>query len=70
MTAVELSSANAVRTIANDLLQHYVSLPTLSLKTNKSTRNEGKYSEEITLSSRLKELKEKESSSNIKKTIK
>ena len=67
VTSIQLSPSTAVRTIVNDLLQHYVSSPTLSSKTNKRTRNEGKYGEEITSSSRLKELKEKESSSNIKK---
>ena len=67
VTSIQLSPSTAVRIIVNDLLQHYVSSPTLSSKTNRRTRNEGKYGEEITSSSRLKELKEKESSSNIKK---
>ena len=67
VTSIQLSSSTAVRTIVNDLLQHYVSSPTLSSKTNKRTRNEGKYGEEIASRGRLKELKEKETSSNIKK---
>lgn len=66
-TSIPLSPSTAVRTIVNNLLQNYVSPPTLSSKTNKRRRSEGKYGEEITSSSRLKELKEKESSSKKKK---
>ena len=65
--SIHLSPSTAVRAIVNDLLQHYVSPPTLSSKSNKRTRNEGKYGEEITSSTKLNELKEKASKSNTKK---
>ncbi|CAF1464872.1 unnamed protein product [Rotaria magnacalcarata] len=65
--SIHLSPSTAVHTIVNDLLQNYVSPPTLSSKTYERTRNEGKYGEEITSSSRLKELKEKSSSASTKK---
>ncbi|CAF4735952.1 unnamed protein product, partial [Rotaria magnacalcarata] len=59
LTSIQLSPSSAVRSIVTDLLQHHVPPPTLPSKTNKRTRKEGQYGEEITSSNRLNELKEK-----------
>ncbi|CAF4383468.1 unnamed protein product, partial [Rotaria magnacalcarata] len=67
LTSIQLSPSSAVRSIVTDLLQHHVSPPTLPSKTNKRTRKEGQYGEEITSSNRLNELKEKVSLPRTKK---
>ncbi|CAF3088028.1 unnamed protein product [Rotaria sp. Silwood2] len=69
VTSIQLSPSSAVRSIVTDLLQQHVSPPTLPSKTNKRTRKEGQYGEEITSSNRLNELKEKVSLSSTKKQI-
>ncbi|CAM4946739.1 unnamed protein product [Rotaria socialis] len=70
LTSIQLSPSSAVRSIVTDLLQHHVSPPTLPSKTNKLTRKEGQYGEEITSSNRLNELKEKNILTTYKKNRK
>ncbi len=64
------SPSTALRSILTDLFRQYDIPPPSSSKTNKRTRTEGKYGEEITSSNRLNELKEKASKSNPRQRIK
>lgn len=64
------SPSTAVRSIVTDLFRQYDIPPPSSSKTNKRTRTEGKYGEEITSRNRLNELKEKASKPNPRQRIK
>ena len=65
----QLSPSSAVRSIFTNLLQQHVPASSSSSSSNirKQKRTKGKYGEEITLSNRLNELKEKAAISNSKK---
>lgn len=62
-----LSPSTAVRSIGTNLLQEHISHQTSPPRSNKRSRNEGKYGEEITSSSRLNELNEHELKHNQKR---